>query len=131
MPVYDLDMAKVVSRLKALREAAGLSQRELARQIGERQSNIQYWETTGKFPRSDALVPLAKALGVTVEEVLGQPRPRRATAPGGKLGRIVETVSRLPRRQQDKVIDIFETVLAGQQSKSNCNGHAADFSEPP
>jgi len=30
-------------------------------------------------------------------------------------------VSRLPRRQQEKIVEIFETVLAGQQSKAN--GH--------
>jgi transcriptional regulator with XRE-family HTH domain len=43
------------SRLRGLREAAGLSLRELARQIGEDHSNIRYWETTGKPPRSELL----------------------------------------------------------------------------
>jgi len=41
-------MAKTASRLKALREAAGLSQRELARHIGQDQSNVRYWEQSGK-----------------------------------------------------------------------------------
>jgi transcriptional regulator with XRE-family HTH domain len=117
----DVDMAKAVSRLKTFREAAGISQRELARQINEQPSNVNYWETSGNLPRSDVLISIAKALGVTVEELLGQPRPKRTVSPGGKLGRIVQTVSRLPRRQQDKVVDMFETVLAGQQSKAN--GH--------
>lgn len=111
-------MASAASRLKALREAAGLSQRELARQIGEDHSNIRYWETTGKIPRSDVLTPMAKALGVTVEELLGQPRPKKVLAPGGRLGRVVETISRLPRRQQDKIVDVIETFVAGQQSKA-------------
>jgi transcriptional regulator with XRE-family HTH domain len=111
-------MASATSRLKAFREAAGLSQRELANQIGERQSNIQYWETTGKIPRSDVLAAMAKALGVTVEELLGQPRPKKVLAPGGRLGRVVETISRLPRRQQDKIVDVIETFVAGQQSKA-------------
>jgi transcriptional regulator with XRE-family HTH domain len=115
---YDDSMASAASRLKALREAAGLSQRELARQIGEDHSNIRYWETTGKIPRSDVLTPMAKALGVTVEELLGQPRPKKVLAPGGRLGRVVETISRLPRRQQDKIVDVIETFVAGQQSKA-------------
>ena len=55
---YADDMAKTVSRLKAFREAAGLSQRELARQIGQDQSNIRYWEQSGNLPRSDVLVPM-------------------------------------------------------------------------
>jgi transcriptional regulator with XRE-family HTH domain len=117
-PPYADFMASAASRLKAFREAAGLSQRELATQIGERQSNIQYWETTGKIPRSDVLAAMAKALGVTVEELLGQPRPKKVLAPGGRLGRVVETISRLPRRQQDKIVDVIETFVAGQQSKA-------------
>ncbi len=111
-------MAKGMSHLRALREAANLSQRELARQIGERQSNVQFWEDTGKMPRSDVLLPIAKALGVTIEELLGQPRPKKVVAPGGRLGRVVETISRLPRRQQDKIVDVIETFVAGQQSKA-------------
>ncbi len=82
-------------------------------------SNVNFWETSGNLPRSNVLVAIAKALGVTLEELLGEPRPRRAPALGGRLGRLLENVSRLPRRQQDKVVDMFETVLAGQQSKAN------------
>ncbi len=118
--LYDADMTKVASRLKALREATGISQRELARQIGERQSNIQYWETTGKIPRSDILSPLAKVLGVSVEELLGQPKPKRALPAGGRLGQVFEKVSRLPRRQQQKVIEMAEGFLA---LHNPANGH--------
>jgi transcriptional regulator with XRE-family HTH domain len=122
--LYDADMAKTASRLKALREVAGISQRELARQIGERQSNIQFWETTGKIPRSDVLAPLAKALGVTVEEVLGQPKPKRAQPAGGRLGQVFEKVSRLPRRQQQKVIEMAEGFLSLHDAALNgANGH--------
>ncbi len=117
--LYAVDMAKAASQLRRLREKAGLSLRELARQINEQPSNVNFWETSGNLPRSDVLVAIAKALGVTLEELLGEPRPRRAPAPGGRLGRLLENVSRLPRRQQDKVVDMFETVLAGQQSKAN------------
>jgi transcriptional regulator with XRE-family HTH domain len=117
--LYADDMAKAASRLRHLREKAGISLRELARQINEQPSNINFWETSGNLPRSDVLVSIAKVLGVTVEELLGEPRPRRAPAPGGRIGRLLESVATLPRRQQEKVIDIFETVLVGQQSKAN------------
>ena len=105
-------MAQAASRLRHLRDKAGISQRELARQIGERQSNIQFWETTGKLPRSDVLTPLAKTLGVTVEELLGQPKPKRAQPAGGKLGQVFDRVSKLPRRQQQKVIEMAEGFLS-------------------
>src|SRR5437867_13273815 len=67
---YDGVMAAKGHNLKALREAAGLSIRELARQIGQDHSNIRYWERTGNLPRSNLLIPMAAALGVTVEHLL-------------------------------------------------------------
>jgi transcriptional regulator with XRE-family HTH domain len=114
---YDPYMA-TKSRLRVLREAAGLSVRELARQIGEQHTNILYWETSGNPPRSNVLVPMAKALGVTVEELLGQPRAKKTVLPGGRLGKVVETIGRMPRRQQDKIVEVIETFVAGQQSKA-------------
>ena len=100
------------SNLRRLRETAGLSVRELARQIGESHTNVIYWERSGQIPRSDVLAPMAKALGVTVHDLLGEPRPGRVVAPGGKLGQIFEQVAKLPRRQQQKVIEMAEGFLA-------------------
>ena len=105
---YAGGMAKTTSRLKAFREAAGLSQRELARQIDQDQSNIRYWEQSGNLPRSDVLLPMAKALGVTVEELLGESRPKRVVSPGGRSRQLFEAVSKMPRRQQEKILDILE-----------------------
>jgi transcriptional regulator with XRE-family HTH domain len=106
--VYDPVMAKTASRLRALREAAGLSVREVARQIGEQHTNVLYWETNGNLPRSDVLLPLARVLGVTVEELLGQSKPRRTQPAGGRLGQVFEKAARLPRRQQQKIIELLE-----------------------
>ncbi len=100
------------SNLRRLREAAGLSVRELARQIGESNTNVSYWERSGQIPRSDVLAPMAKALGVSVHDLLGQPRPGRPVAPGGRLGQVFEQVAKLPRRQQQKVIEMAEGFLA-------------------
>jgi transcriptional regulator with XRE-family HTH domain len=113
---YDLPMAQVVSRLRELRQASGLSQRQLARLIGQDSSNVSFWERTGRLPRVDLVIPIAKALGVTVEELLGQPKPSRVTAPGGRARQLFEAVSRMPRRQQDKVLDILEPFVRQQVS---------------
>ena len=96
------------SNLRQLREAAGLSVRELARQIGDSPTNVSYWERSGQIPRSDVLAPMAKALGVTVEELLGEPRPKRVVSPGGRSRQLFEAVSKMPRRQQEKILDILE-----------------------
>ena len=109
---YDADMAKAASRLRALRVAAGLSQRELARILELDSSIISFWEKTGKIPRSEVLRPTAKALGVSVDELLGETEHRRTRpAAGGRLGQIFERVSKLPRGQQQKVIEMAEAFL--------------------
>lgn len=109
---YTEAMSKAIgSRLRVLREASGLTLRELARTIGEQPSNLNYWETKGVLPRSDVLVPIAAALGVTVEELLGQEKPKRAPAPGGKVRQVFEQVQKLPRRQQDKIVEVVEALL--------------------
>jgi transcriptional regulator with XRE-family HTH domain len=99
------------SNLRQLREAAGLSVREFARQVGESATNVSYWERSGQLPRSDVLAPMAKALGVSVEALLGEPTPRRTAKPGGKAGTVFEAVSRLPRRQQQKILEVVEAMV--------------------
>jgi len=108
---YSGHMSDQISHLRRLREAAGLSVRELARRIGQQPTNVSFWERTGKTPRSDVLIPMARALGVSVEELLDQRAPKRS-APESRLGRTFEAVSQLPRRQQAKVLDVTEAMLA-------------------
>ena len=105
-------LMKTKSDLRKLREAAGLSVRELARQINESHTNVSYWERSGQIPRSDKLASIAKALGVTVENLLGEPSPKRTSGPGGKTRQVFESVSRLPRRQQQKIVEVVEALVA-------------------
>ena len=105
------------SHLRRLREQAGVSVRELARRLDLHHTNIVYWEKTGRVAKAELLPQLAAILGVSVEEVLGQPRPKRAPQAPGKLGQVVATLSQLPRRQQEKIIETIETLLAGHQAR--------------
>jgi transcriptional regulator with XRE-family HTH domain len=111
-PGYRVVMTTKNGHLRFLREKAGLTLRELSRQLGEHPSNMSYWERTGTVPRSGVLLPMAKALGVTVEELLGEPKSRRTAVPGGKAGQVLDALSRLPRRQQQKIIDVVEALVA-------------------
>lgn len=106
-----MSAAKQPSRLRQFREAAGLSVRELARQIEEQHTNVSFWERTGTLPRSNILVAMAAALGVTVEELLGEAKPSRVTNPGGKMRSVFARVQKLPRRQQEKIVEVVEALL--------------------
>ena len=113
------------ARLAALRTSAGLTQVELAALVGEKQQTIAYWERRARPPRSDALPGLARALGVSVEDLIGS-KPllelRTITAapgPAGKVRKLFEEVSRLPRRQQDKVVEFVSAFIEQHKKKAS------------
>lgn len=108
------------ARLVALRKAAGLSQAELARLVGEPQANIAFWERTEKPPRSDVLPKLADVLGVRIEELLDVHAPTgRRTLPAGQARRLFEEVQKLPRRQQQKVLDVVSAIVEQFKRKAS------------
>ncbi len=73
--------------------------------------NILTWERNGRVAKTEFLLPMARILGVTVEEVLGEARPRRVANPGGRLGQVFEAAAKLPRSKQDKVIALLEAFV--------------------
>jgi transcriptional regulator with XRE-family HTH domain len=96
-----------------LRKGAGLSQYELARYLGVPQPNIAFWEQSEKPPRSEVLPKMAAALGVSVEDLLigetGKAASRKTATsngrPAGKVREVFDRVSKLPRRQQEHIVN--------------------------
>lgn len=64
-------------RLKRCRKNNGLTQQELAERIGVSDKTVSRWESDGGYPDVATLVPLARALGVTVDDLLDDQRPIR------------------------------------------------------
>ena len=64
---------------------------------------------------------MASALGVTVEELLGQPKPRRVVSPGGRLNQAFQRVAKLPRRQQQKIAEVVEGFLASLNTANSAS----------
>ncbi len=108
------------ARLAALRKAAGLSQTELAKAINVPQQTIGFWETSSVPPRSDVLPGLARALGVKVEDILGDTPVNAARRPGpvGKLQKIFEQAVSLPRKEQELVAKFVATLIEQQKKAS-------------
>lgn len=100
------------TRLHSLREAAGLSQQEVADRLGITQPAYALLERRNVSVRIDHLYRLADVLGVAVEELF-DPRKtsRRRGGPVGKARRIFEAVSALPRTQQQQVLSVVEAFV--------------------
>lgn len=64
-------------RLKQYRKAKNMTQQELADRLGVSNKSVSRWES-GSYPDVAILGPLAKALGVTVDDLLGETPPLRS-----------------------------------------------------
>ncbi len=108
------------ARALAAREAAGLSQREVARRLGIAQPSYALWEIYNVALKPEQITKLAEILCVRVEDLLEEPKacPPRRGGPVGKARQLFDAVSRLPRRQQEKVFDILQPFIA-----QHGNGH--------
>ncbi len=73
-----------------------------------------FWERSEKPPLSDVFPKMAQALGVSVEDLLvvGDEKPLRKKAaksnsrPAGKVREVFDRVSKLPRRQQEHIVNL-------------------------
>ena len=114
--------ARQGKHLAELRKTAGLSQTELAEALSVPQSNIAFWEQSEKPPRSDLLPKMADALGVTVAELLNvngeMTIAKQSSRPPGKVRKVFEEVSKLPRRQQEHIVRVVSAlVMQYEQSR--------------
>jgi transcriptional regulator with XRE-family HTH domain len=58
-------------RLAVLRKAKGMTQKELGERLGVTRRIIVYYEVESDYPPAHLIIPLAKALNVTTDELLG------------------------------------------------------------
>lgn len=101
------------ARLHAMREDAGLSQQQVAEQLGISQPAYASWERRNVAIQPEQLAKLADIFGVSVEElVYDGKRSSRRGGPAGKARQVFEEVSGMPRTQQKKILDVVEALVA-------------------
>lgn len=61
-----------MTRIKQLREAAGMKQYELASKVGVKSSSVFKWENDVGFPSAENLLVLADIFGVSTDYILGR-----------------------------------------------------------
>jgi transcriptional regulator with XRE-family HTH domain len=59
-----------VNTIKRSREAAALTQEELAQKLGVDRTTVTKWETGKAFPKAKMLPALSKVLKVSIEHLL-------------------------------------------------------------
>jgi transcriptional regulator with XRE-family HTH domain len=100
-------------RLYRLREQRGFSQKQMAEKLGMSQQGYAAWERLPRALKPEELSSLAEILECSVDELVGkQPKPRRGSGPAGRIRRVFEAVTQLPRHQQNKVAEFVEAFVA-------------------
>ena len=118
MPAKKEPQTAFGKRLFTLRKARGLTQVQLAEALGTTQRVISYYETEAELPPSTAIIPLARILGVSADELLGL-RPARvngnASVEKQRLWKRFQKMDALPTKDQRAVIRLINS-LAGSAS---------------
>ncbi len=63
------EVTDVVMRIKELREAAELQQKQVAEHMGVLQTAVSNWETEVALPKARELPRLARVLGCSIDEL--------------------------------------------------------------
>ncbi len=108
-------------RIRRYRIAKGLTQAELAAQIGVPQQTITYYEVRGVSPPPALLVAIADALDVSTDILLGRKKALgdAGAAPTGSVQRQkhLKRLDALPPHDQKAVFKIIDA-LAERRAKS-------------
>lgn len=97
-------------RLSRARKKAGFTQKELAAALNVSQQMITFWERKAKFPAPEYLPEISNLLNISVDELIGfQPPAKRG--PVSRLEKTLVTISELPKRQQDRILDVIDALI--------------------
>ena len=109
-------------RLFALRKTRGLTQVQLAEALGTTQRVISYYETEAELPPSTVIIPLARVLEVSTDELLGL----KPTEPNGnnsvqkqRLWKRFQKMEVLPTKDQRAVIRLINSLAGSAQAEAS------------
>jgi transcriptional regulator with XRE-family HTH domain len=99
------------SRIAQIRKEQGTTQAQLAEWLGVSQQTVNAYEVGRRRMVASALPTLARLLGVSLEELMGEPPRPGKRGPTPKLQQQMERINQLPKAQQKLVIKMLEGVL--------------------
>lgn len=109
-----MDAKKTGALIAQRRRELGLSQGELAQRLHVTDKAVSKWETGRGMPGIDSLEPLAKALGLSVSEILSGRRLTPEELPAAAGGQIVESLQERLRLLRGLLATLFlAAVLTG------------------
>ena len=99
-------------RLAQVRRAQGVTQTELARELGLSQAVIAEYESGRKSIPVWRMINLAEVLGVSPQVLISDfDSTEIKRGPTSKLQKHIEKISNLPREQQKSILNVLDMAL--------------------
>jgi len=116
--IYEVRTKNIAQQLKTLRKKRGLTQIQLAEQLGLTQAAIASYES-GRIHIVDVvLIDLAKALNVSADELLGI-KKNKPTLPeiGLRFLKRILTIENFPEIQKKRILRNLDDAIVAFQNK--------------
>ena len=113
------------ARLTELRKAAGVTQTALAAEIGISQRMMAYYEGPTAQPPANLLPLIARALGVSIDALLGvESSRRRAKATDTRLQRRLAQIEKLSVQERRQILQVLDALIERGQLKQKMQATA-------
>ncbi len=104
-------------RLARLRKERGFTQVELAEKTDVIQTIVSDYERGKLRPHPEMIVRIAKALGISTDELLGVKAPAKKDPPlNRRFLRRLQAVDRLPQRDQEALLRTIDAFLSARKA---------------
>jgi transcriptional regulator with XRE-family HTH domain len=108
------------ARIAQARKDHDMTQQQLADELGIAQQTLAHYEVGRARLPASMLPTLARLLALSLDELMGQPLPKRNAAkrgPASRLQQQLDALAQLPKSQQQFVSRMIDTVLAEAASR--------------
>jgi transcriptional regulator with XRE-family HTH domain len=113
LPPLDLGDDTLGQRIAKFRKKKGLTQVELAEQMGLIQSLVSDYERDVIRPHPEMLARLALALEVSTDQLIGLQKSTKGDEPDLKMVRRLKKIQQLPPSQQKTLLKTIDTFIKG------------------
>ncbi|WP_223846099.1 helix-turn-helix domain-containing protein [Wenzhouxiangella sp. AB-CW3] len=103
-------------RVAGLRKELGLTQIQLAEQLGISQQLIAAYEAGARKIPASMLPTLAKLFAVSLEELVGMEKQPAKRGPASILQRQIEQIGQMPRAKQKFITEMLEALIRQQKA---------------
>lgn len=111
LPKIDLGDESLGDRLARLRKERGYTQVELAKIVGIKQTIVSDYERERIRPHIEMAARLAKALEVSVDELVGASPRNSIVLKNQRFLRRLKQLESLPKRDQDALVRMMDSLI--------------------